>query len=341
MKKSFFISKSRLEKILRQFSRKKILVFGDVGIDQYTFGKVHRISPEAPIPIVEVTEIQLKLGLASNVADNIVALNSKALLVGIVGEDAAAQQFKMLLKNTGISPQHLVVDPKRRTTLKERVVAETQQVVRIDHESAQKIEARLIQALWTKLERLVLEVDAIIIEDYAKGLVDPSLCRQLVRAAQKENVPVFVDPNLKSSPTLYQGCTMLTPNTMEAEALSRMKITDHASLCTAGTRILNEVQSEMLLITRGREGMALFFKDQAKPVLIPTFAREVFDVSGAGDTVIATLALAFSSGATPTEAALLANYAAGVEVGKRGTATVSQHELKAYMQFLRKPQKSF
>lgn len=333
-KHQFSMASSRVTRILSNFPKKKILVFGDVGVDKYTVGKVSRISPEAPIPIVEVKETQLKLGLASNVADNVRALGGTPILVGLVGKDNSATDFFSLLRKMKISNRYLVVDGSRKTTVKERVVAETQQVVRIDHESQKKADARLIPRIWAKLERALCDADGVIIEDYAKGLVENSVCRQLMALAEEKNIPVLVDPNKNSNPNLYLGCTLITPNTSEAESLSGVKIVDASSLRLAGARILDGVNAKVVVITRGKDGIAIFTRDESQPIIIPTFAREVFDVSGAGDTVIATLALALVSGADLREAALLANCAAGVEVGKRGTATVSAQELKDYMVFL-------
>lgn len=326
---------SRADSLTSQFPRRKIVVFGDIGVDKYTIGRVNRISPEAPIPIVEVTSTLLKLGLAANVADNISALGGTALLVGLVGDDIGAQDLKGLLKKSKVPTRYLVTDRARKTTLKERVVAESQQVVRIDHESQSKVNARVIKEVWTSLEKAIADADGIIIEDYAKGLVEVSICRQVMQLAEERGIPVLVDPNRHTNPTLYLGCTVLTPNTSEAEALSGVTITDMSSLRMAGQRILDEVNARIVVITRGKDGMAIFVRGEPDPVLIPTFAREVFDVSGAGDTVIATMALALVSGADIIEASLLANYAAGVEVGKRGTATVSLTELREYIEYVR------
>lgn len=331
---SFTMNRARIDRIVSQFSKRKILVFGDVGVDKYTIGRVWRISPEAPIPIVEVTDTQLKLGLAANVADNIVALSGKPMLVGVVGKDSGSQDFQMLLKRSSVPARYLVRDGVRKTTLKERVVAESQQVVRIDHETQKKIDAKVIRSVWTSIERALKDADGVIIEDYAKGLVEVSICRQLIAAAEQKGIPVLVDPNPRSNPTIYHGCTVITPNTSEAEAISGVKIADMASLRHAGQRILDEVNAKIVIITRGKDGMAIFIRGESQPILIPTFAREVFDVSGAGDTVIATLALALVSGANVIEASLLANFAAGVEVGKRGTATVSLTELKEYIEIV-------
>lgn len=322
----------RAKALLSKFSRKKILVFGDVGLDQYTVGSVNRISPEAPIPIVDVAEVSYKLGLAANVADNISALKGTALLVGLVGDDATANIFRTILKKRHISDSYLVVDNHRPTTLKERVVAETQQVVRIDHESKAPITGVALEAAQDELLGLVKQAKCIIIEDYSKGLVRPDLCKKLVELGAKFRIPVLVDPNSRSSLETYRGCTLMTPNVAEAEALTGISITDHFSLCRAGQFLLSELISDYVMITRGKDGMAVFQRGHKEPWLLPTFAKEVYDVSGAGDTVIATLALGLVAGGDLFEAATLANYAAGVEVGKRGTATVTATEILHYMQ---------
>ncbi len=326
---------SQIKKITDQFAKKTIVVFGDVGIDKYTMGKVTRISPEAPIPIVEVIKTELKLGLASNVADNLTTLGAEVLTVGMIGDDNEAEDFKILMKRKKMNSSYLVVDRKRKTTLKERVVAENQQVVRIDHETKNKPNSKTLKEVWNKLQKAVKKADAIIIEDYAKGLVDVSICRQLVALAEKKKIPVFVDPNANSNVQLYYGTSVLTPNINEVEHLSGIKIVDRESLYLAGYKFLEETNSQIVIITRGKDGMAIFARGETEPVLIPTFAREVFDVSGAGDTTIATLALCLVSGASVIESALIANYAAGVVVGKRGTATVTVQEIKDYISFVK------
>lgn len=328
------LNPAHVRKIGAQFPKKKILVFGDVGVDKYTVGRVSRISPEAPIPVVEVVRTVFKLGLAANVADNIKALGAKVSMVGLVGKDRGAQDFAALLKERGIKSQYLVADAARQTTLKERVVAESQQVVRIDYETPAKPDPSILKEVWGKLQKAVEDVDAVIVEDYAKGLVEVSLCRQLVAAAEERKIPVFVDPNARSSTQPYYGCTVLTPNTSEAEALSGIRIVDQETLFQAGYRLLEEAHAKIVIVTRGRDGMAIFGRGEAEPILIPTFARDVFDVSGAGDTTIATLALAMTSGADIVEAALLANYAAGVVVGKPGTATTNVQEITDYIEMI-------
>jgi len=265
----------------------------------------------------------------------VAALQGAPLLVGLVGRDNGARVLRDLLSERGIPGRHLIEDGTRPTTLKERVVAESQQVVRIDYERKGVPLARAAKAAEQVLRRAVTQVDCIIIEDYAKGLVTPQFCEILISEATKRDIPVLVDPNAKSVLRNFRGCTLVTPNTAEAEALTGITIDSDAKLREVGRRLLQELASPHVIITRGKEGMAIFTRGSSEPVVIPTFAREVFDVSGAGDTVIATLALGLVAGATVVEAALLANAAAGVEVGKRGTATVSQLELREYIRALR------
>jgi rfaE bifunctional protein kinase chain/domain len=321
--------KGRLNHILGQNQEKKILVLGDVGLDRYTIGSVERISPEAPVPIVLVEEEKLKLGLAANVADNIQTLGAIPLLVGIVGKDRGAGDFKLLLKSAGIQSKHLVVDHTRRTVLKERVVSDKQQLVRIDYESQHVIEKKVEKELLKKFKALLDEADGVIVEDYAKGMLTPSLMSSVFKLARKAKKVVSVDPNMKTPAKHYMGADILTPNTKEAERLSGVAIKDLESLAVAGFEILKMTSARHVVVTRGKEGMAIFSRGSTKIQLIPTYAREVYDVSGAGDTVISVLTLALVSGATIEEAAVLGNLAAGVEVGKRGTATVSPDEIRS------------
>lgn len=320
--------KSRLQALVQSLGKpQQILVIGDVGLDRYTMGSVDRISPEAPVPIVRVEQEVHKLGLAANVADNLQALGSEPWLVGMIGKDRVAEDFKKVLKKSRISDQHLVVDPSRRTVLKERIVSDRQQLLRVDYEDLGSASAAASKQLLARVTKLVAKARVVILEDYAKGLLSPQAAKAIIAAAQKSKKHVLVDPNSKSNPALYLGATLLTPNTKEAEALAGIKITDALSLKKAGASILKKTGAPALIITRGKDGMAIFERGHSDPQLIPTYAREVYDVSGAGDTVISVLALALGVGASLEDAARLANLAAAIEVGKRGTATVSRDEL--------------
>ncbi|MBI2711348.1 MAG: D-glycero-beta-D-manno-heptose-7-phosphate kinase [Bdellovibrio sp.] len=322
----------KLNRLLGKIEKKKILVLGDIGVDRYTVGAVERISPEAPVPIVRVQQENLKLGLAANVADNLRVLGGVPLLVGILGKDHAAEDFKRVLKAAKISSSHLIEDSDRCTIVKERIVSDRQQLLRVDYENSVEISEPIEKAIRQKIEKIMPEVDAVIIEDYAKGLIQERLCQNVVRLASQLNKMVAVDPNSKTPLSFYKGVSILTPNTKEAEYLSGISITNSQSLCAAGMKIVQETDCQFLVITRGRDGMALFRKGRAEVCLIPTYAREVYDVSGAGDTVIAVLVLALVAGGELEEAAILGNLAAGVEVGKRGTATVSQEEIRQFLQ---------
>lgn len=321
------ISETALLDILEKFKKIKITVLGDVGIDRYTQGSVERISPEAPVPIVFVQSESLKLGLASNVADNIIALGGKAELTGVIGKDKDAADLLGMLKAKKLSSQFLVTDASRRTILKERIVAETQQMLRVDYENTHplsnavrsQVEAKVLQSLKTS--------DALIIEDYAKGLLSDSIMKSAITAAKKRKIPVLLDPHVKSPAIWYQGATLLKPNKREAESLAGLKIINEATLLEVGQRIMKKTKSDSLIITLGKDGMAIFKGLKKKPVIIPTFTREVYDVSGAGDTVISVLALSLACGAELEAAAYVSNLAAGVEVSKRGTATVSPEEI--------------
>jgi D-glycero-beta-D-manno-heptose-7-phosphate kinase len=326
-------NKGRLLEILRTIAGRKVLVVGDVGVDRYTMGTVERISPEAPVPVVLVEEERLKLGLAANVADNVKTLGGIPFLLGLIGNDRGASDLRRLLRRSRIDGKHLVVDRSRRTVLKDRVVSERQQLLRVDYESAHFIDSAVEQQLVRRLRGLVGSVDAVILEDYAKGVFSNGLAHQVCKMAKKAGVLVAVDPNMKASVDSYRGATVLTPNTKEAEKLTGIAINDTESMVRAGCALLKAAKARHVVITRGKEGMAIFSVGSSSVRLIPTYAREVYDVSGAGDTVISVLALALSAGATIVEAAVLGNMAAGVEVAKRGTATVSREEIQVALEF--------
>ncbi len=326
-------NRTRLRKLLAAMQGKRILVIGDVGVDRYTMGTVERISPEAPVPIVLVEEEKLKLGLAANVADNVRTLGAEPWLTGVVGADRTADDFRGLLRASGIEPAFLIEDTSRRTVLKERIVSERQQLLRVDYESQHPISKQIEKRLLSQIKGLTAEADAVILEDYAKGMLSPGLTAAIFAAARSAGRPVAVDPNMKTAVEMYRGAFVLTPNTKEAEKLAGMQIRDEESMLEAGTKILKAAKSDHVVITRGKDGMAIFSAGSAKVTLIPTYAREVYDVSGAGDTVISVLTLALAAGASIEDAAVLGNLAAGVEVGKRGTATVTPDEILAAMEF--------
>lgn len=330
-KSAFSIEKNRFDTLVQALQKKKILIVGDVGVDRYTMGAAHRLSPEAPVPVVMVHEQKDKLGLAANVADNVKSFGGQPVLASLVGADRFSEELFKLMDANGIDRSLVLSHASRRTTLKERVVAQNQQVVRIDHENVEPLSQEAEDFYLSKTLEKISSFDGIIMEDYGKGLLTNRVIRSVVEEAKKHKVFITVDPTTAvRSPEVYKGVSLFKPNLHEAERLSGIEIRSIAAMHEAGKNLLEKLDCPILVITEGKEGMTLFTAKE-KPVKIPTFARSVYDVSGAGDTVISMLTLAMVSGATLVEAALLANFAAGVEVGKPGTATVSLEELLDYM----------
>jgi D-beta-D-heptose 7-phosphate kinase/D-beta-D-heptose 1-phosphate adenosyltransferase len=295
-------------------------------LDEYMWGAVSRISPEAPVPVVAVQSESVKVGGAGNVATNVAALGGRATLVGLVGNDAAAERLSHELELHGVKGDGLVEDRSRPTTIKSRVVAGSQHVVRFDRESdapvSRAVRAQVIAAVRQRLP----EADVLLISDYAKGLVSPGLVREVLALAARYHRMVAVDPKVQNLP-LFKGVTVVAPNHHEAAAAAHLTIRSEADLLRVGQVLLRRLKARGVLVTRGEQGMSLF--EAGKPVVhIPTVAREVYDVTGAGDTVMGALSLALAAGATMGEAAVIANFAAGVVVGKRGTATVTRAELE-------------
>jgi rfaE bifunctional protein kinase chain/domain len=321
------ITRARAERLLAAMQTRRVLVVGDVMLDEFLWGRVARISPEAPVPVVEITSQTFHLGGAANVASNVRSLGGQAAVAGVVGRDPAGQRLRDALVRGGVEDALTLDDKGRPTTHKTRIIAHHQQVVRADREEAGEIGAALEDALGDALRRAARGAGAIILSDYQKGVVTRRLMKTVLDAARREGVPLLVDPKVRHF-ALYRGAAIVTPNQMEAEQATGVRIRDAAGLRDAGAKILKTLRCRAVLITRGEHGMALFEQDK-KPVEIPTAARQVFDVTGAGDTVIASLALALAAGATLPEAAMFANYAAGVVVGKIGTATVSPDEVLA------------
>jgi rfaE bifunctional protein kinase chain/domain len=317
----------RLTAHIDRFPAARVLVVGDIVLDHYIWGKVSRISPEAPVPVVNVTRENLLLGGATNVANNIQALGGGVSVCGVIGKDDAGRQLLDLLHKQGIGSEGLIVDQARPTTIKTRVIAHSQQVVRFDRETKEPIERNAHRRIFDYLERKVKEgLDAIVVSDYCKGMVTSDLVRDIVKLAKKHKVIVSVDPKV-SHFVMYNGVTILTPNVNEASRGSKIDIDDERSLLKAGGLLLKRLKCGAVLITRGEHGMSLF-EHGGRVTHIPTVAREVFDVTGAGDTVISTLTLGMATGASMVDAARISNYAAGIVVGVVGTATVKPEELK-------------
>jgi D-beta-D-heptose 7-phosphate kinase/D-beta-D-heptose 1-phosphate adenosyltransferase len=325
---------ARLETLLDAIGGQQILVLGDLGVDRYTQGAVDRISPEAPVPILRVLKQELKLGLAANVADNVRALGGVPVLVGVVGRDRAAEDFRALLKRARVHDQGLIVDASRATVLKDRMVSERQQMLRVDYEDTQELSQKTLERVLARFKQVLPACGSVVVEDYAKGLLQPALLKGVYAAIASAKKIDVTDPNSKTDLQRYRGARLFKPNRKEAEILSGVKISDERSLSDAARVLFQKTKAQEVLITLGRDGMALFSRGKSKAELIPTLAREVFDVSGAGDTVTAVLALGVAAGASVSESAQLANIAAGIEVGKFGTATVSPDELRSEMRRL-------
>jgi D-beta-D-heptose 7-phosphate kinase/D-beta-D-heptose 1-phosphate adenosyltransferase len=309
-----------------KFSSCRILVVGDVIMDEFLWGRVERISPEAPVPVVQVEEESLVLGGAGNVVNNIISLGGQALLCGVVGDDAMGRELVHMLEKMN-SPSHgLVVEDRRPTTIKTRVVAHSQQVVRVDREESEPVTEASIERIITTVKEQTGSIDAIVVSDYGKGVVTRSLMDGLRSLGQDGQPILAVDPTVRNL-ALYKDVTLITPNNYEAQQMSGIHIEDDQSLRRAGAHLLEELGCQTVLITQGDKGMTLV-EGNGETTQIPTVARKVFDVSGAGDTVIAAFTLALAAGLTPNEAALLSNLAAGIVVGEVGTAAVAASRLK-------------
>ncbi len=320
------LHRAEAESVIKKFPSLKMLVLGDVMLDEFVWGEVERISPEAPVPVVEVKRESLLLGGAANVAANIRALGGQVVLCGLVGVDRAGEQLTSLLSQKGIAGG-LVATDARPTTVKTRIVARGQQVVRVDREERSGLGGRVLQDLVEAVGNSLDGCDGVVVSDYAKGVVCGEVMAELARLTSSRGIPLLVDPK-PVNVSLYKGATILTPNKKEAEAMSGIRAHGPAALERIGERIAREVSSPMVLVTMGSRGMALFQTD-AGVRTIDTMAKEVFDVTGAGDTVIAALGLSFCAGLSMFQAAQFANAAAGVVVGKVGTGTVEGHEVLA------------
>lgn len=326
------LSTTRVRQLLTAARRARVLVLGDVMLDQFISGRVSRISPEAPVPVVEFERESFMPGGAANVARNLSALGAHAEIFGVVGRDHAASQLRLLLTEQKVDCAGLVAVPSRHTSIKTRIVAHQQQVVRLDRETRRELDTPATNRLLAALEARLTGADALIVGDYGKGVVTQPLLDRLKTLCRKRGVWLSLDPKPVHQLNLA-GLSLITPNRKEAFELSGLPddtrdpnpLRDVNLVRTAGC-LLNDLSSALLLVTLGEQGMLLCRRGQ-KPFHIPTVAQEVFDVSGAGDTVIASFTLAIAAGASPVEAAILSNHAAGVVVGKVGTATVTPDEL--------------
>jgi D-beta-D-heptose 7-phosphate kinase/D-beta-D-heptose 1-phosphate adenosyltransferase len=318
------VGTKRASTIIEGFKKARILVIGDLIMDHFIWGDVKRISPEAPVPVVDVSKETILLGGSANVVNNINTLGGRCLVAGIVGKDEDGRKLVNRLRERGISTGGIVVDPRRLTTIKTRVIAHSQQVVRFDRENRLGISHRVRERVFSYIEQAVRKASLVVVSDYSKGLISEELMEVVMEITGRLKRPLVVDPAVEHF-DYYSGATLVTPNNKEAGLASGIEIKDTESLKRTGEILRARLCCEALLITRGEHGMSLFEADSETH--IPTVAKEVYDVSGAGDTVVGVMSLSLAAGASFKEAAVLANLAAGIVVGKVGTATVRPAEL--------------
>ena len=323
--------KSELLVILNKFKDKKILVIGDIMLDKYIWGDVTRISPEAPVQVVHVLKETYSPGGASNVAVNISSLSGNSMIMGIVGDDDSKNVLIKELKKMKVNTEGIFVDNDKPTTQKIRIIGKSQQLLRVDYESKEHAHKYIEKKLIDFLEKNVKNVEVVVISDYAKGVITPKIAEDIVKISKKYNKPIIVDPKPKHL-GLYSNVTLITPNNAEASEMAGMEDCNDENVLKIGRKLMKQLDANVL-ITRGDRGMSLFEK-QEEDVHIPAKAKEVYSLIGAGDTVVATIALALASGANLKEASFLANIAAGIKVGKIGTASVTIDEIRAEIEKL-------
>lgn len=308
-----------------RFRATNILVLGDVIMDEYIWGNVSRISPEAPVPVVEVKEETQMLGGAANVINNICSLGGRPLLCGVIGEDRTGEEILREIKALGLRTDGLIRVPNRRTSIKTRVVAQNQQVVRFDRENKRDLEGEHAARILNFIKDNIKGLDAVIVADYGKGVVTGEVMKGIRTLIEDRDIILAVDPKTDKF-EYYKGIDVITPNHHEAGAFCRISIEDDVSLVRAGKHMLRELDCRSVLITQGKDGMTLF-ENGGEISHVSTVAKKVFDVTGAGDTVISTFCLGLASGMDLKSAALLSNFAAGIVVGEVGTSTVKTEDL--------------
>ncbi len=322
------LTRQRAREITGRMQSRRVVVYGDVMLDEFVWGEVTRISPEAPVPVVDIRRESVHLGGAANVLANLFALGAQSTVVGVIGKDQAGERLRRELQRaTGIERAHesLIVDESRPSTIKTRIIAHNQLVVRADRERRTPVEAAIEERLIAGLRDALHEADVLVVSDYDKGAVTPRVLGQILPLAYERRIPVLVDPKIRNFEA-YRPATLITPNHHEALRLTGIEEDTDETLKQAAHLIRERLGCQSVLITRGERGMMMLERDR-EPVYVETAAREVYDVTGAGDTVIATLAAALAAGATMLEAAIMANHAAGIVVGKVGTATATTDEI--------------
>ncbi len=319
------MSPGRARALLRAMAGRRVMVVGDVMLDEFVWGKVARISPEAPVPVVLVESESRHVGGAGNVAANLRALGGRPTLLAVVGRDPSGARLRDELRAAAITASLVVCADGRPTTVKTRIIAHHQQVVRADRERTEPIPRELEHELLERVRRMLPGAQALVVSDYHKGVVTPRVMEALLQAARRLGVPLLVDPKVPHF-GLYRGASLVTPNQLEAERATGIAIRSGEDLAAVGAKLLAILRCRAALVTRGDRGMTLFERGR-RPLHVAASARQVYDVTGAGDTVIATLALALAARASLAEAAALANLAASVVVAKLGTATATPDEV--------------
>ena len=320
------IKKEKLSEIFAQAQKRKVIVFGDLMVDEYLWGGVSRISPEAPVPIINISAAQLRFGGAANVAFNLLGLGQKPLLIGLVGDDRMGHQFLEMLKAHKLSADGIVTIPDRPTTVKTRIIGNNQHIARVDQESVDTISSEIQEKLFEIFLTHIDETSAILIQDYNKGLVVPQLVHHIIDLAGRQGKIVTVDPKFENF-FEFKNSTLFKPNTKEVEEALAIRIRDDNDVVAAGKKLLSRLNCQAVLITLGSNGMALL-EENGDATFVETKARTVADVSGAGDTVIAALTFALSGGASMKEAVTLSNFAAGLVCEEVGVVPVNSEKLK-------------
>lgn len=319
---------------LNSFKNKKVLIIGDIGLDEYVMGDVRRISPEAPVPVVEVTEEDKRLGLAANVAQNVASLGGIPLMIGVAGRDVGATTLQNICHKAGVTWDYMVHSERRPTTRKMRIMTGPHHIVRVDYEMRKYLSEETETKVIHRINEVITEADVVILQDYAKGVISQNLVRQTVAIAKKYHKKLLVDPHRSNSGEFYHGVDMIKPNYDEAVAISGLKFDELREnpnkVLEVGRALQKKTGAKEVVLTRGKDGMTIFSGEKVDEV--PTFARKVFDVTGAGDTVIAALSLGVAAKLPLVMSCTLANFAAGVVVGKVGCVPCEIPELQEYIQ---------
>ncbi|MBN2366425.1 MAG: D-glycero-beta-D-manno-heptose-7-phosphate kinase [Calditrichaeota bacterium] len=331
--------RKRLEEIVENAQKSKIMVFGDLMVDEYMWGQVSRISPEAPVPIINISKAQTRFGGAANVAFNLMGLKHKPVLVGVVGEDRMGHEFLEMMRSNDLATEGIIVTSERSTAVKTRIIGNNQHIARVDQESTDPVSSALQEKLFEVILKNIEDIEAIIIEDYNKGVVLPQLTQHIIELAERHGKYVTVDPKFENFFS-FKNVTVFKPNTKEVEEALAMRIYDDSDVLNAGKKLLSELKCRSILITRGADGMVLFQPNE-DPVFVEAKARKVADVSGAGDTVIATLTYALAGGSSIREAVTLSNFAAGLVCEEVGVVPVNLEKLMTQVLNEQKDKKTF